>query len=269
MSTERTSTKAILVVSFGTSYEETRKVTIEAIEQDIAKAFPLHRIYRAWTSKMILAKLKKRDHLHIDNVREAMERMAQDGITEVIVQPTHVTNGIENDQMKEDVLSYKDSFASIRISDPLLTSEEDKRAVIDAVAEEFAALPTDTALVLMGHGAPHYANTVYAAMDYTFKDLGHPSIFMGTVEAYPDVEAVLRNVKASPYTKVLLAPFMIVAGDHANNDLAGDEPDSWKSLFEAAGYPVTVTLKGLGEYKGIRKLFIRHIENVSKPSVSC
>jgi sirohydrochlorin cobaltochelatase len=263
MATETTGTKAILVVSFGTSYEETRKLNIEAIEQDITDAFPGYQIYRAWTSKMILAKIKARDHIHIDTVKEAMERMAADGMQEILVQPTHVTNGIENDLMKEDVLSFKDRFTSIRIGSPLLTTEEDKRAVIRAVADEWNSLSDDTALVFMGHGAAHYANSIYAAMDYTFKDLGYRNIFIGTVEAYPDLDAILRNIKASDFKKIALAPFMIVAGDHATNDLAGDEPDSWKSRFEAEGYPVQTVLKGLGEYPAVRRLFVSHLEAIA------
>lgn len=262
METEKKCRKAILVVSFGTSYETTRKVTIEAIENDIAAAYPDYRVYRAWTSKMIIAKLKKRDGIFIENVKEAMERMLEDGIEEVIVQPTHVTNGIENDLMTEDVLAYADRFSSITVSDPLLTSVEDNLAVVDVVKEEFASLPDDTALVFMGHGTPHYVNSIYAAMDYTFKDQGKSNIFMGTVEAYPDLDAVMRNVEKSGLKKVLLAPFMIVAGDHANNDLAGDDEDSWKSQFLKAGYEVSTQLKGLGEYGGIRRIFVSHIQNV-------
>lgn len=261
METVKNSTKAILVVSFGTSYETTRKVTIEAIENEISAAYPDYHVYRAWTSKMIIRKLKNRDNLLIDNVTEAMERMLSDGVTEVIVQPTHVTNGIENDTMKEEVLSYKDRFTSLALSDPLLTSEEDKLAVIDAVRKEFSDLAPDTALVFMGHGTPHYVNTVYAALDYTFKDQGMNHFFMGTVEAYPDFDAVLRNVKKSGLKKLLLAPFMIVAGDHANNDLAGDEEDSWKSLFQKEGYDVSARLKGLGEYPEIRQIFVKHIQD--------
>ena len=177
------SKKAILVVSFGTSYENTRKLTIEAIEHDIADAFPACPTYRAWTSKMIIAKLKKRDGLTIHTVKEALEQMLLDGITDVIVQPTHVINGIENDQMKADALSFRDRFSSIVFGNPLLTTEEDNQAIVRVVADEFRDMDPDTALVLMGHGTEHYANTVYAALDYRFKDTGHKNIFLGTVEA--------------------------------------------------------------------------------------
>ena len=154
------SKKAILIVSFGTSYENTRKRTIDAIERDIADAFPVCPAYRAWTSKMIIAKLKKRDGIIIHTVKEAMEQMLLDGITDVIVQPTHVINGIENDQMKADALSFRHRFSSMVIGNPLHTTEEDNQAVVQAVAGEFQDMDQETALVLMGHGTEHYANSV-------------------------------------------------------------------------------------------------------------
>ena len=249
--------KAVLVVSFGTSYEETRKKTIDQIENDMAEAFPSYAIYRAWTSGMIRAKLLKRDGIRIYNVCEALEAMAADGIQEVIVQPTHVINGIENDQMKADVAAYADRFMRVSIGTPVLTTAEDSKCVIDAIVKELHPAK-DEALVLMGHGTEHYADAVYAALDYQFKDLEHSNIFMGTVEGYPTLESVMRLVQKAGYRHVVLAPFMIVAGDHANNDLAGDEEDSWKSVFEAAGFSVRCVLKGLGEYADIRKLLLSH-----------
>ena len=254
--------KAILAVSFGTSHNDTRKITIDAIEQDMQAAFPDYALYRAWTSKMIIKKVNARDGVHICNVKEAMEKMLQDGITDVLVQPTHVINGIENDLMKEDALAFQEQFHSISFGDPLLTSEQDNLAVIDAITSEFKTLTKDEVLVLMGHGTTHYANAIYAALDYTFKDKGYSNIFLGTVEAYPTMESLLKMVHAYQPKKVVLAPFMIVAGDHAKNDMASDEPDSWYSQFKAAGYDVEPVLKGLGKYTGIRKLFIEHLKTI-------
>lgn len=254
--------KAILAVSFGTSHNDTRKITIDAIEQDMQAAFPDYALYRAWTSKMIIKKVNARDGVHICNVKEAMEKMLQDGITDVLVQPTHIINGIENDLMKEDALAFQEQFHSISFGDPLLTSEQDNLAVIDAITSEFKTLTKDEVLVLMGHGTTHYANAIYAALDYTFKDKGYSNIFLGTVEAYPTMESLLKMVHAYQPKKVVLAPFMIVAGDHAKNDMASDEPDSWYSQFKAAGYDVEPVLKGLGEYTGIRKLFIEHLKTI-------
>ena len=249
------SKKAILIVSFGTSYENTRKRTIDAIERDIADAFPACPAYRAWTSKMIIAKLKKRDGIIIHTVKEAMEQMLLDGITDVIVQPTHVINGIENDQMKADALS-----SSIVFGNPLLTTEEDNQAVVQAVAGEFQDMDQETALVLMGHGTEHYANSVYAALDYRFKDMGHKNIFLGTVEAYPALDSLLRAADSFQPKKIVLAPFMIVAGDHARNDLAGAEADSWDSILKADGFETEVIMKGLGEIDAIAEMFVKHLK---------
>ena len=256
--------KAILAVSFGTSHEDTRKVTIDAIEDSMRQAFPEYPVYRAWTSKMIIRKLKNRDNIIVPTVKEAMEQMAADGITDVLVQPTHVINGIENDRMKEDALSFRDSFHSISFGDPLLTTEDDSHKAIAAIAREFSHITKNQALVFMGHGTTHFANSIYAALDYTFKDKGYHNFFLGTVEAYPSMESLKKMVKAYRPKEVVLAPFMIVAGDHAKNDMAGDDPESWYSQFKDEGYEVKTVLKGLGEYEGIRSLFIDHIRAIDR-----
>ncbi len=261
---EQNKKKAILVVSFGTSFPETRKKTIDRIEADLAAAYPEYTLYRAWTSKMIIAKLKKRDGIVIPTVAEAVEQMIADGVQELIVQPTHIINGIENDLMKEDVLARQDAFEKIAFGDPLLTTTEDNVAVLQAVMSEFPPLAEDEALVFMGHGTTHYANTVYAALDYTFKDLGYTRSFLGTVEAYPSMESLKKQLRALAPKRVTLAPFMVVAGDHANNDMSGEDEDSWKSQFETEGYQVSCILKGLGEYPSIRKIYAAHTEAARK-----
>lgn len=262
LSMETTIKKAILVVSFGTSFNDTRKKTIDVIESDIAAAYPDHTIYRAWTSQMIIKKLKARDNVHISTVSEAMEKMISSGITHIIVQPTHIINGIENDRMKEDILKYQNQVASISFGTPLLTTDQDNISVIHALMKEFSFVSKKEVLVFMGHGTTHYANAVYAALDYTFKDLGYDNVFVGTVEAYPTMETLLKLVEQYNPSRVILTPFMIVAGDHATNDMASDNKDSWKCQFEEAGFIVDCILKGLGEYKGIRELFLQHIEAI-------
>lgn len=256
---DKTGKKGLLAVSFGTSVNETRRKTIDAIETDLREAFPDYTLYRAWTSGMIIRKLKKRDGTVIDTVAEAVERMIADGVTQVVVQPTHVINGIENDQMIADVLAYRERLADVRFGTPLLTSEEDSAAVIRAVMAEFGDLGKEEALVFMGHGTTHYANSIYAALDYKFKDMGYPNVFLGTVEAYPSMETLMKLVKAHGAGRVVLAPFMVVAGDHAMNDMSGEDKESWRSRFEAAGFQVRCVLKGLGEYEGIRKIYIDHV----------
>lgn len=254
--------KGILAVSFGTSYPDTRAVTIDAIENEIKAAYPDIPLYRAWTSKMIMAKLKHTTGEHIPDVTEALLRMKEDGITNVCIQPTHVINGIENDRMKKDALALRKNFCSVAFGAPLISSTEDMKEVVQIIARAFSYLNHSEALVLMGHGSEHYANTVYPALDYMFKEMGYPNIHMGTVEAYPEPVHVMELLKKSKIKKVHLAPFMIVAGDHANNDMAGREKDSWKSIFEKAGYDVSCHLKGLGEYGEIRKMLIRHLEMI-------
>ena len=258
---------AILAVSFGTSHADTREKTIDRIEEDIQKAYPDDKVYRAWTSKMIIKKIWNRDGVKIFNVKEAMEQMKADGIKNVLVQPTHVINGIENDQMKADALSFRDRFSSIVFGNPLLTTEEDNQAIVRVVADEFRDMDPDTALVLMGHGTEHYANTVYAALDYRFKDTGHKNIFLGTVEAYPALDSLLRAADSFHPKKIVLAPFMIVAVDHAQNDLAGADPDSWMNRLSSEGYEVTPVLKGLGEYPQVRQILVEHVQQAMNASI--
>ncbi|MCC8067527.1 MAG: sirohydrochlorin cobaltochelatase [Clostridiales bacterium] len=251
------SRKAILVVSFGTSYEKTRKKTIDQIENRMRERFPDYRIYRAWTSGMIRRKIEKRDGICIQDVKGALEQMAADGMTEIVVQPTHVINGIENDQMLACVNACRHLFVRVSVGMPLLTTQEDNVRIARVILEELCP-KKDEVLVLMGHGTEHYANSVYAALDYLFKDMGYPNVFMGTVEAYPALDSLMRRVKEQNPGRVLLAPFMIVAGDHAENDLAGADENSWKSRFEQAGFEVSCILKGLGEYEGVREMLLEH-----------
>lgn len=250
--------KAILVVSFGTSINEAREKTIDKIEDDFRQSFPDYTIYRAWTSKMIIRKILKRDGVRIMTVTDAVEQMISDGIQELIVQPTHILNGIENDIMISEVNFFAEHFDSIRFGNPLLSSTNDNLAVIAAIKKEYPDIPDNEALVFMGHGTVHFTNTVYAALDFTLKDYWHSNIFMGTVEAYPSIDTMVKLVKNLAPAKVHLAPFMIVAGDHAINDMAGDEEDSWKNIFRKEGYEVVCHPKGIGEYPAIRNIFISH-----------
>jgi sirohydrochlorin cobaltochelatase len=252
--------KAILIVSFGTTHNRTREKNINSLENDMRSLYPDYTFYYAWTSKMIIKKIKDRDHKEIPTVSKAMENIVKDGITELIVQPTHIINGVENDFMKEDVLKFKDSFKKISFGAPLLNDTEDAKEVINILADEYLKSDKDSALVLMGHGSSHYSNFAYAALDYTFKEMGYENVIVGTIEAYPDIDIVLRSVNKIKPSKVILAPFMLVAGDHAVNDMSGDDEDSWKSIFEKAGYHVTCHIKGLGEYKRIRDIYLNHLK---------
>lgn len=251
--------KAILVVSFGTSHADTREKTIGAIERDIAEAYPQYAVRRAFTSGMILKVLSRRDGIHVDTVSQALARLVADGIEEVHIQPTHVINGEEFDDMVADVAGYEDRFAKTTIGAPLLTSTEDYRRVAEAVIEQVPDLGERDALVLMGHGTVHHVNAVYPALDYHFKEKGYTNVFVGTVEGYPDIEVVRKAVEAFAPDRVLLLPLMVVAGDHAVNDMAGEEEDSWKSVFTEDGYATSCILKGLGEFPSIRQIYLDHL----------
>lgn len=259
-------TQAILLISFGTSYLGSKEKTIDKIAEKISRAFPHCKLYQAWTSKVIINILKKRDSLCIPTVEEAMEHIIADGVKSLVVQPTHLIHGLENEVMEETVRNYAPQDMDIRFGTPLLSSTEDHKAALYAATREFSNLPSEEALVFMGHGTSHHANSVYAALDYMLKDMGYPNFFMGTVEAYPDLDALIRQVSKTHAKKVHLAPFMLVAGDHANNDMAGDSSDSWKSQFEAAGYEVECHLKGLGECHGIQNLYLDHLKAALLPS---
>lgn len=250
--------KGILVVSFGTSHLDTMKKTISVIEQEISERFQEYRVYRAFTSGMIIRKLKRTENLAVDTVQEALNRMKEDGIEDVIVQPTHIINGVEYDRVMKDLMENMFLFRRIRVGKPLLSSVDDYKKSIHAVMAE-TQLEDDEMLVLMGHGTDHHANSAYPTLEYTFHALGYNQVLVGTVESFPELKNVMAKLEISGKKKVVLMPFMLVAGDHAKNDMAGEE-DSWKSELEDAGYEVRVIMKGLGEFEGIRKIFTEHLE---------
>ncbi len=253
--------KGILVVSFGTSHLDTMGKTIEVIEKEMEERFQECNVYRAFTSGMIIRKLKRTEGISVDTVPEALSRMASDGIEEVIIQPTHIINGIENDRMMEDLMEHMSLFKRIRVGKPLLSSVEDYKKAIHAVMAE-TELDDGEMLVLMGHGTDHHANSAYPTLEYTFHALGYSQVLVGTVESFPELKNVMAKLKIAEKKKVALMPFMLVAGDHAKNDMAGEE-DSWKSQLEEEGYEVRVIMKGLGEFRGIRQIFMEHIEEAA------
>jgi len=259
-----TAKKAILVVSFGTSFNDNRAKTIGAVEKDIAAAFPDYEVRRAFTSKMIIAKLKKRDNEYIDYITEGIDRLADDGFTDVIVQPTHIMNGIEYDFVFEAVRERASKFESIRVGKPLLTSEEDYDKVLAAINAEIvpeaeSVAGGKTAIVFMGHGTEHFANATYGQLQLKFMTRNLPQVFVTTVEGFPSYYDTLKIMDGKGFHKAVLLPFMLVAGDHANNDMAGDDEDSMKNVFAKDGYEVSCIVKGLGEYSSFRKLFVDHV----------
>ncbi len=251
----------LLVVSFGTSYNDNRRLTIGAIEADLESAFPDWSVRRGFTSQIIIDHVKSRDGEVIDNVKEALDRAVANGVKTLVVQPTHLMDGFEYNDLVNEIAEYSDAFEKVAIGAPLLTSDEDFAAVAKAITEATSSCDDgETAIVFMGHGTEAESNGVYAKMQQVLTDGGYANYYIGTVEATPSLEDALAAVQAGSYKKVVLQPLMIVAGDHANNDMAGDEADSWKTAFEGAGYEVECRISGLGELEAIRSLITAHTQ---------
>ena len=251
--------KELLVVSFGTSFNDSRRLTVGAIEKALQEAYPDWSVRRAFTSQIIIDHLAKRDGEIIDNVHDALERAIRNGVKILVVQPTHLMDGFEYNDLKKELAAYADAFDRIVLGDALLTIDRDFDMVAEAIVEATAAYDDgETAVCFMGHGTEAASNGVYAKMQTVLSEAGCEHYYIGTVEAEPSVEDVLESVRAGSYKRAVLRPLMIVAGDHANNDMAGDEADSWKSVFEAAGYEVSCVVEGLGQLPAIRQLIVEH-----------
>lgn len=251
----------LMIVSFGTSFNDSRRLTIGAIENAVEKAFPDYSVRRGFTSQIIIDHVKSRDDIAIDNVEEALERAEKNGVKILVIQPTHLMNGLEYTDLVNEAAEYSDAFEKVAIGEPLLTSDDDFKTVIKAITEATAEFDDgETAICFMGHGTEADSNRVYTKMQDMLTEAGYGNYFVGTVEAAPGLDDVLSAVKAGEYKKVVLRPLMIVAGDHANNDMAGEEEGSWKTAFEDAGYEVTCLVKGLGELEAIQQLFVEHAQ---------
>ena len=271
----------LLVVSFGTSFNDSRTADIGGIEKALQTAYPDWSVRRAFTAQIIINHVQARDDEKIDNMDQALQRAVDNGVKNLVVQPTHLMHGAEYDELTEAVESYKDKFESVTIAEPLLGEvgdsddavNDDKKAVAEAITAEAvktagyddldAAEADGTAFVFMGHGTSHTAKISYSQMQSQMNDLGYDNVFIGTVEGKPEdtaCEAVIEKIKEAGYKKVVLRPLMVVAGDHANNDMAGDDEDSWKSQFEASGAfdKIDTQIAGLGEISAIQDLYVAH-----------
>ena len=271
----------LLVVSFGTSFNDSRTADIGGIEKALQTAYPDWSVRRAFTAQIIINHVQARDDEKIDNMDQALQRAVDNGVKNLVVQPTHLMHGAEYDELTEAVESYKDKFESVTIAEPLLGEvgdsddavNDDKKAVAEAITTEAvktagyddldAAEADGTAFVFMGHGTSHTAKISYSQMQSQMNDLGYDNVFIGTVEGKPEdtaCEAVIEKIKEAGYKKVVLRPLMVVAGDHANNDMAGDDEDSWKSQFEASGAfdKIDTQIAGLGEIAAIQDLYVAH-----------
>lgn len=253
--------KELLVLSFGTSYNDSRRLTIGAIENDLEKAFPDYAVRRGFTANIIIDHVQRRDGILIDDVDAALNRAVNNGVKTLVVQPTHLMHGLEYDELVEAVSEYADAFEQVVFGEPLLSSDEDFSRVEKAITEWTAEYDDgETAICFMGHGTEAASNAVYQKMQDLLTADGYTNYFVGTVEAEPSLEDVLAAVQAGNYKRVVLEPLMVVAGDHANNDMASDEEDSWKTAFEAAGYEVECLLRGLGENESIREIYMEHAQ---------
>lgn len=249
----------LLVLSFGTSYNDSRRLTIGAIEGDLEKAFPDFSVRRGFTANIIIDHVQRRDNILIDDVDAALERAVNNGVKNLVVQPTHLMHGLEYDELVEEVGNYSDAFDQVVFGEPLLNSDDDFARVEKAITEWTASYDDgETAICFMGHGTEADSNEVYQKMQDLLTKDGYTNYFVGTVEAQPSLDDVLAKVQAGDYKRVVLEPLMVVAGDHANNDMAGDEDGSWKKTFEDAGYEVECLLRGLGENEDIRAIYVDH-----------
>ncbi|MCJ7691383.1 MAG: sirohydrochlorin cobaltochelatase [Clostridiaceae bacterium] len=260
--------KAILVVSFGTTYADTRKLTIERIQERVRETFSDYEVIRAFTSHMIIKKLKDRDGIIEYTPEEALDKLAQEGYSEIIVQPLHLIPGAEFDYINAVVHRFKNknAFHKIKLGRPALyyKGEEDRipndyGILVDAVE---GIIPSDKVVVFMGHGSIHYANACYPCLQSVFYDKGFSNVYLGTVEGYPTLQDVIRKLKVDKVNEVTLVPLMVVAGEHAKNDMASDEEDSWKMVLQNQGIKVNVYLHGLGEIPKFQEIYLDHIRDV-------
>ena len=279
--------RELLVVSFGTSYNASRVEDIGAIEKALQKALPEMSVRRAFTSQIIINHVQGRDGERIDNVAQALDRAVSNGVKRLVIQPTLLMHGAEYDELCETVAAYADKFESVAVAEPLLGKvgsdasavNEDKQTVAKAVVADAVAdagygsleeaAGEGVAFVLMGHGTSHTAKVSYSQMQEQMKNLKYENVFIGTVEGEPEetaCENVIEAVKAAGYKKVVLRPLMVVAGDHAHNDMAGEDEDSWVNLFRAAGAfdQVECQIAGLGSIPAIQDLYIEHAKEAMK-----
>lgn len=251
--------KALLVVSFGTSYHDTLEKNIVACEQALAASCPDRVLFRAFTSGMIIRKLQQRDNVHIDTPAQALKRLVELGYQDVAVQSLHIINGDEYEKVVRDVAQYQGSFRRLVMGAPLLSGFDDYQQLQIALRQQMPVLQANEQVIFMGHGASHHAFAAYACLDHMMMAAGFPAR-VGAVESYPEVDQLVASVRQQGVTRVALMPLMLVAGDHAINDMASDEPDSWKTHFEQAGITATPYLQGLGENPAIRAMFVDHLQ---------
>lgn len=261
--------KAILVVSFGTTFADTREKTIDVVEDKIRTNFPQYDVRRAYTAHIIINRLKKRDNIHVDTPEEALKKLMEEGYREVIVQPLHIIPGLEYDYMKSVVsrFRHKRVFEKLSIGRPALFFKEghnapdDYEIFVDAVSKH---LNKEDTFVLMGHGTAHHANASYSCLQQVFGDKGYSNVYIANVEGYPEIPVIIDRLIQDKVKEVTLKPLMLVSGDHARNDMVGDDDDSWQNQLAAKGIKAAADMRSLGEIDDFQDIYVQHVEDVIK-----
>ncbi len=250
--------KALLIVSFGTSYNDTRQKTLDAAVADFERAFPDYDVFNVFTSRVVKYILKKRDDYFVYNLDEVFKHLKENGYRDVLVQSMHIMNAFESRLVAQRIADERPNFDSVVFGTALFTTHDDYIKLIEAIEPTFPECDDDAAIVMMGHGTDHPAHATYMMLEHLLHARGHERVLIGTIEGYPHIEDVMVTLQKRRVKKVILMPLLIVAGDHALNDLSGDEEDSWKQILLAAGYRVEIVNNSIGELPAIRQIFVDH-----------
>lgn len=249
---------AVVIVSFGTSYESARLKTIDVFINNVQNKYEEHDIYNVFTNPTIRKIIRTRDNIVINDLQTTIKLLKNKNYENIIFQPTYIINGYEFENMRDTIIKHIKDFKSIHIGSPLLTTIDDYDIFIDEAIKEFN-ITNNNIYIFVGHGTLHHANATYMALERKFNDRGYVNVFIGTIKCYPSIDTVLKNLQSLNRKKVILIPLLFVAGDHVTNDIFGDEDNSWKSILKRNGYEVDLISKGLGEYQSIRDIYINHM----------
>lgn len=251
--------QAILIISFGTSIKEAKEKSLDSFEKRIRQTYPLWEVRHAFTSKVIIYRLKMQDGIAIDTIEEALNRLKSEGFTHILIQPTYIINGIEHHHMQKMLLLYQKNFVSMKIGTPLLSSSCDLKTVISGLMENYPDLPEDVGVLFLGHGTSCSSNTIYSKFEDIARQMGYSKLYTGTIKMSSDMDSVLLQIRQSGCKKILLHPLLFLAGYHTRNEIAGSAPSSWKSRLNVCGIETVCICKGLGEYPCIQQLFLKHM----------
>lgn len=262
-----TNKRAILIISFGTSVKEARQKTIDVFERLVKNTYPHWEVRHAFTSEIIINRLKKEQGIVVDTIEESLNRLKYEGFTHILVQPTHIINGLEHARMLAILQLYQKDFVSIQTGAPLLTSIHDLQVVISGIMENNKETPKDTGFLFLGHGTDSASNTVYSKLENMARQMGYLHLFTGTIKIDSDMDTVLGQISQIGYKKMILQPLLFLSGYHVRNEIAGNAPSSWKSRLNSFGIETTCILKGLGEYTFIQQLLLSHMASAFQKEI--